>query len=415
MAEFLIQALPPGGAARPQTHRVQAADAQAAMAQLGLSPERVLHVQALPAAARAGGPPGTRHAVARPWPLRPAQAPARPLDARLFAQELAVLLDAGIALLEALETLGEKDPATAAALAGALAALREGQPLSQALARVPGGLDALFIPLVAASERSGTLAHTLRHHAAYLAWAEALRAKLVAASVYPLMLVAAGGAVVMFLLLYVLPRFAGVFEGLQGDLPAASVALLQLGQLAAAHPQASLALAAAVPAGAWLAVRQPAVRRALLALLWRLPGLGARLRTLALARLYRALGLLFGAGVPALEALQLARGVLPVALQPALAAATQQVAQGERLSQALQIQALATPVALRMLRVGEGSGALAPMLERAAAFHDEELARLTELLTRTINPLLMLVMGTLIGGIVVLMYLPIFTLVEQVG
>jgi len=92
----------------------------------------------------------------------------------------------------------------------------------------------------------------------------------------------------------------------------------------------------------------------------------------------------------------------------------QQVRSGLRLSASLQAQGLATPVARRMLRVGESSGEVPAMLQRAASFHDEEIARLSDLVTRLVNPLLMLVMGVVIGGIVVLMYLPIFTLMEQV-
>jgi general secretion pathway protein F len=106
--------------------------------------------------------------------------------------------------------------------------------------------------------------------------------------------------------------------------------------------------------------------------------------------------------------------VLAAPLRPALRAVAAAVEAGERLSDAMAAQGLATPVALRMLRVGESGGALPTMLDRAASFHDEEIARLTELVTRVVNPALMLVMGVVIGGIVVLMYLPIFTLVEQV-
>ncbi|MBC7940298.1 MAG: type II secretion system F family protein, partial [Chitinophagaceae bacterium] len=135
---------------------------------------------------------------------------------------------------------------------------------------------------------------------------------------------------------------------------------------------------------------------------------------LALARLYRCLALLLAAGVPVPAALRLAEGVLSAPLRPALRATLAQVSSGIRLSQAMQAEGLATPVALRMLRVGESSGEVAAMFERAAAFHDEEIARLGDLITRAVNPVLMLVMGVVIGGIVVLMYLPIFTLMEQV-
>jgi general secretion pathway protein F len=411
MPDYLARVLgPPGlpGAADAAlsgttTVRVSAPSADAVAAVLGLHPAQVLSVRALHGAAAAGLG-------------RTARAPA--LDLRLFSQELALLLQSGITLLESLQTLRERDQGRPGAAPGVLDtvidALQQGLPVSAALAQVPQVFDPLFIAMVAAGERTGQLASTLAHHADYLTWSGALASRLKAALVYPLMLLGAGGAVVMFLLLYVLPRFAGVFDGLGQELPAASRALIALGVAAAAHPVAALALAASGPALALLAWRWPRLRTAVAAWAWRWPALGPRLRTVALARLYRGLGLLLGAGVPVLPGLRLLDGVLAAPLRPALAAVAAAVGQGQRLSQALQQAGLATPVALRMVRVGERGGALAPMLERAARFHDDEIARLSELVTRTVNPVLMLVMGVVIGGIVVLMYLPIFTLMEQV-
>jgi general secretion pathway protein F len=149
--------------------------------------------------------------------------------------------------------------------------------------------------------------------------------------------------------------------------------------------------------------------------LWQLPLLGPRLRTLALARLYRSLGLLLAAGIPLTAALQLSAAVLPLALRTAVQRTRDDVLAGQALSQALQAQQLATPVALRMLRVGEGSGQTAALLQQAAAFHDEEAQQLADLVARTVNPLLMLLIGAVIGTVVVLMYLPIFSLMEQVA
>jgi general secretion pathway protein F len=133
-----------------------------------------------------------------------------------------------------------------------------------------------------------------------------------------------------------------------------------------------------------------------------------------LAQFYRTSSMLLGAGVPAVSALGTAREVIAERLRAPLDAAIESVGRGERLSVALQLAGLTTPVSLRMIRVGERSGGLGPMLRKAAEFYDEELSRLTELVTRLVNPLLMLIMGVVIGGIVVLMYLPIFQLVEQV-
>lgn len=395
MAIFQTRVLRAGAVS---TERVEAPDRAAVAAVLGVPPQHVLEARELGAE------------KARPW-RRNARFPLQ-----LFSQELAVLLDAGIALLEALHTLREKEgqPGVRAALDGVIAQIEQGQPLSAALRQQPQAFDELICAIVAANERTGQLSTALAQHARYLAWVDALRSRLVAALVYPLMLLGVGGAVILFLLLYVLPRFSGILEATSADLPWASRVLIEFGETAGAHPLLVIGGIAAVGFAVVALLRQPGVRLRVLAALWTLPGLGPRLRVLALARLYRSLAMLLASGVPALSALRIVVDVVASPWRAAVRAAAAQVEQGERLSAAFDAQDLATPVARRMLRVGERSGEVAAMLERAAAFHDEEAARLTELLSRLVNPALMLLMGVLIGGIIVLMYLPIFQLVEQV-
>lgn len=341
---------------------------------------------------------------------------ARSFPLRLFSQELSVLLGAGIPLLEAIVTLKEKEPAAgaAAALDEVARALRSGSAFSESLRAQPDCFDELFVAIVASAERTGQLREALRSHAAYLHWAEQLRARLVQAAVYPVLLVVASLAVMLFLLVVVVPRFAGILDGVAADVPAASRALLAAGQWSGAHPWLAVGAVlglAALPVLAW---RQRAWRAEAERLLWRLPLVGGRLRLLALARLFRTAGMLLAAGVAAVPALRICTGVVAQRLRPALAQATDAVARGERLSAAFESAGLATPVSRRMLRVGEQSGQLAAMLAEAAAFHDEELSRFTEIITRFLNPFLMLLMGGLIGTIVVLLYLPIFQIVESV-
>ncbi|MFG6443454.1 type II secretion system F family protein [Roseateles sp. LKC17W] len=381
------------------SERVEAPDRAAVAAVLGVPPQHVLEAREL-----------TPAASARLW-RRNTRFPLQ-----LFSQELAVLLDAGVTLLEALNTLREKEfqQGVRAALDGVIAQIEQGQPLSVALRQQSHAFDQLICAIVAASERTGQLSVALAQHARYLAWVDALRSRLVAALVYPLMLLGVGAAVVLFLLLYVLPRFAGILEHTSANLPWASRVLIEFGQTAGAHPGLVLGSIAALGFTVFSLLRQPSVRRRAHAALWTLPGLGSRLRILALARLYRSLAMLLASGVPALAALRIVVDVVAAPWRAAVQAAAEQIERGERLSAAFDAQDLATPVARRMLRVGERSGEVAAMLERAAAFHDEEAARLTELLSRLVNPALMLIMGVLIGGIIVLMYLPIFQLVEQV-
>jgi general secretion pathway protein F len=402
MPAFQVQLHEPPAA--PVWRRVEAPDEASLPAVLGVGAAQVLAVR-----------PETRATMVVPGGL-PRRRPR--VDARAFAQELAVLLSSGVPLLDAVETLAERNSAAAAPLARVQTALREGRTLSQAMAEAgePGApaFDEVLLALVAAAERDGQLAAVLQHHAAFLAWSGALRDKLVAAALYPALLLASGVAVIAFLVVFVLPRFAGVFEGLAVELPWGSRVLIAAGEAAAREPWLAALLAALLPVAIVAGLRLPAARRWWQQQLWRLPGLGPRLRTVALARLYRAVGLLGAAGVPLPRALLLAEPVLDAPLRPALARARAEVAAGARLSTALQGQGLLTPAALRMLRVGERSGEVPAMLTRAASFHDEEVSRLAEWVAKVVNPLLMLVMGVVVGGVVVLMYLPLFTLMEQV-
>lgn len=396
MPEFEVRWVDGSGVA---TRRVEAVDAQAVARALQVAPSKIIAVRPI-------DPPVPRRVGRR----------AERFPLRLFSKELAVLLGAGIPLLEAITTLREKEPSarTAAALSAIGTRLQAGEALSVALAAQPTVFDALFVAVIASAERTGQLREALAAHAQYLDWAETLRERLVSASVYPLILVVSGSVVVLFLLIYVVPRFAGLLDGVGGDMPAASRALLALGGWTGAHPTLSIAMAGGLLALPWFVWQQPAWRERAGAAMWSVPVFATRLRLLALARLYRTLSMLLGAGVPVVLALRTARGVIAPHLRLALDAATHAVERGERLSDVLEREGLGTPVSVRMVRVGERSGSVGPMLGQAAAFYDEELSRMTDLVTRLVNPLLMLLMGGVIGAVVVLMYLPIFQLMEQV-
>ena len=404
MATFEARVFRPGEANGVRTQRVDAPDRQSVAALLGVPPQHVLAVVEIAGA----------NAATQRTGLSLRRSPRFPLQ--LFSQELAVLLDSGIALLEALNTLREKEAnaSVRGALDAVVAEVEQGRPLSSAMQAQPQAFDELVCAIVAANERTGQLSVALAQHAKYLAWVDGLRQRLIAACIYPLMLLGVGGAVILFLLLFVLPRFAGILDGLHSDLPWGSRVLLQFGSTAGAHPLLVTGMLLGVIVLAVAGFRQPGLRLKLQSLAWTLPGLGPRLRVLALARLYRSLAMLLAAGVPVLAALRIVRDVVAVPWREAVSRAADQIERGERLSDAFETQNLATPVARRMVRVGERSGEVPAMLERAAAFHDEEAVRLTELLTRMINPALMLIMGVVIGGIIVLMYMPIFSLVDQV-
>ena len=345
----------------------------------------------------------------RAWSAINSRAPRFPLT--LFSQELLALLRAGLSLIEALEALAENESGPAKGVLGQLvAALYEGQTLSQALERMPSAFPDLYVALIRASERTGDLPEALSRYIAYRTQVDAVRKKIISASLYPVLLIILGGLVAAFLLVYVVPRFSLIYADLGEDLPLLSRWLMAWGQLLQVHGTAALGAAAVLIAGAAYGLSRPRFRQWLGQLIWRVPALGLQMRAYQLARFYRTLGMLLRGGIPLVKALEMATGLLPVALRERLARAAQSIREGWPLSRAVEAHGLATPVALRLIRVGEHSGELGDMLEEVARFHDEKLARWVEGFIKLFEPMLMAFIGVMIGTIVVLMYMPVFEL-----
>lgn len=334
----------------------------------------------------------------------------------LFTQELLALLQSGISLVEAIETLAEKDsrPDTRATLKSLLASLYEGKPFSAALQSVPATFPDLYIATVRASERTGDLPEALVRFVAYQTQLDVVRKKLVSASIYPAILIVFGGLVTLFLLGYVVPRFSHVYEDVGGDLPLVSRLLIQWGRIVEANGLliAMLFIGGVIFIGWWLT--RAATRGRILRALRTIPAMGERLRVYQLTRFYRTLGMLLSGGIPVVPALGMVSGLLDTELRVRLDGAQRAIREGKPMSIAMETNGLTTPVALRMLRVGERTGRMGEMLERIAVFYDEEMARWVDWFTKTFEPLLMALIGIIIGGIVVLMYLPIFELAGSI-
>lgn len=333
----------------------------------------------------------------------------------LFSQELLSLLNSGITIVEAVETLAEKEnrPAVRSVLQGIVTSLREGRAFSATLEDAPQAFPPLYVATVRASERTSGLDEALGRYIAYATQLETLRGRLVSAAIYPALLVAVSSLVILFLMGYVVPRFSHIYEDMGGDLPFLSRLLLQWGMVVEKYWPVLIGLLVAFALvmlnGGGLMVGQRLFR-----LMWRFPAVGERMRVFQLTRLYRTLGMLLLGGIPIVPALDMVSGLLSVALQARLTSATRSIREGNTISQAFEADGLTTAVALRMLRVGERAGNMGEMMERVAAFHDEEMARWAEWVTRLLGPVLMLLMGLVIGAVVVLMYLPIFQLADSI-
>ena len=329
-----------------------------------------------------------------------------------FSQELLALLEAGLNLGEAMATLHNKEtrPAAKATLAAIVLTLQQGQSFSDTLAGFPDIFPDIYIATVHAAERSGNLPEALARFVAYQLQFDAIRKKLISAAIYPCMLLVVGGLVTLFLLGYVVPKFSVVYESSGREIPWMSQMLLGFGQTLAAHPLLCAGALAAVVGAVVFGIANRAMRMALVLRLLRLPVLAGKAAEFRLARFYRALSLLLHAGIPLHKALAMVGPMLLPAQQEQLAQARRAVQEGMPFSTALEQAGMATPVAQSLLKVGENTGRLGDMLERSAKFHDEEFARWVDWASRLLEPLLMTIIGVVIGGVVVLMYMPIFEL-----
>ncbi|MBI2315588.1 MAG: type II secretion system F family protein, partial [Betaproteobacteria bacterium] len=330
--------------------------------------------------------------------------------------QLLSLLEAGLNLVEAIEALAENepDPEVQAVMRRILENLYAGRTCSDAMEMQPEHFPVFYVATLRASERSGGTAESLRRYIAYQTQIDAVKKKVTSAMIYPLLLVVVGALVTLFLLGYVVPKFSRIYEDRATDLPFLSRALMQWGALVAGHGgKLFAALALGIWAAIW-AVTRAATRQWIGHRLWAMPWLGERMRIYQLATLYRTLGMLLRGGTTIVGALALVPGLLSPVLRGRLSEAESHVREGQSISAAMLAAGLTTPVASRMLQVGERTGRMGEMMERVASFYDDEIARWLDVFTKVFEPVLMALIGVLVGGIVVLMYLPIFELAGSI-
>jgi general secretion pathway protein F len=295
-------------------------------------------------------------------------------------------------------------------LADVLSALRQGRNFSDVLASTPQHFPEVYVATVRAAERTGDLPRALSRYIAYQLQFDAIKKKLIAASIYPAMLLIVGGFVTLFLLGYVVPRFSAVYESSGRDMPWLSSALLGFGKLIYHHWSIALTALLAVVAALGFGITQPVGRTFLLNQVMRFPWMSRKADEFRLTRFYRAVSLLLASGIPLARAMGMVTGLLSLNQQRRLAESRLAVEQGQALSAALLVSGLASPVAESLIKVGERSGQMAEMLERTARFQDDDFTRSVDWFSRLLEPMLMTAIGLVIGTVVVLMYMPIFDL-----
>ena len=334
--------------------------------------------------------------------------------ASLLVEQLRDLLVAGLSLIEALDALrGSATASSQGAVDGLAVRLRSGQPLSVAIA-ASGSYPDMLVALVRTAELTSDLPRALTRYLDHERRAYELRHRIVSLAIYPLLVLAVGAGVFLFLAFYVMPRFAVIFQGMTGILPWSAQAMVWWSGLLAAHRLGVLATAAALVAAIIAVAMTPSARAWLLQRLLDFAPLRTRLRTYFLARWYRTTGTLLQGGIPLPEALGLSRAVLPAALQPGGAAVERAVRDGHSPAEAHRRGNMTTSVAEQLLRAGERTGDLGNVLTRIADFHEAQVTRQLERAMRTLEPLVMTLIGVGVGTVVVMMYLPIFELASAV-
>jgi general secretion pathway protein F len=340
---------------------------------------------------------------------------AQSIDELIFCSQLKSLVAAGLTLQESIDALQMSSSSKASSLLSKIIKenLAKGLPLSSCLAIASNsvlGLSPLLISMTKASEETSELAQALTRYATYAQQVDVVKQKIKSALIYPTFLLAVGGVVILFLLLFVVPRFAGIYDSVRVDLPLAARMLLTWGQWVKTHGLALLFSGGLfVTLILWL-VTQPAVKRKVIDYFLNLAKLKDIVTSIQLARFYRTLAMLLAGGVALKPALvQLASGA-----KSGLAKSIHQVLvaldEGKTLTASLETQGLFISVGKSLISAGEASGNLATMLTEAAVFIEEESFRKVDKWMRLLEPGLMTILGLIIGLIVVLMYMPIFEL-----
>ncbi|HEV2694719.1 MAG TPA: type II secretion system F family protein [Verrucomicrobiae bacterium] len=339
-------------------------------------------------------------------------------DLVVFTRQLATMIDAGIAIVQALQALGDQTPNKIMrdTIRDITTRVESGESFSEALARHPKAFNRLYVAMVSAGEKGGLLAEILGRLATYQENTERLRKKVKTALMYPTVVTVVAIVITVFLLVRVIPTFKDIYSGFGAALPGPTLFLMGISDIVR-HYLLLLILIAGGLIWAWLAYIK--TKKGLE--FWdrqrlKLPIFGAIAHKICLARFTRTLSSLVRSGVPILEVLQIvSQTVGNVVMEKAIKSAAQDIERGEGISAALAKHPIFPTMVVRMLSAGEQTGNIDTMLERVANFLDEEIDTTLSGLMSLLEPLLIVFLGVVIGGMVVCMFLPIFNLANIVN
>jgi type IV pilus assembly protein PilC len=340
-------------------------------------------------------------------------------DIAVFSRQLATMLSAGIPMVQAFEIVasGSDKPALQKLILDIKADIEGGTSLHEALAKQPLYFDDLFVNLVEAGEQAGALESLLDKIATYKEKSEAIKKKVKKALFYPAAVLIVAFIVTIILMIFVIPEFQQLFKGFGANLPAFTQFVINISELVQ-HDGIYLAvvLGAAVWTFLYFKKRSRKMREVLDRITLKIPIIGPIINKAAIARYARTLSTMFAAGVPLVEALESVAGATGnIVYEDAVMKMKDEVATGQRLQRAMEARGIFPNMVVQMIAVGEESGSLDSMSAKVATFYEAEVDNAVDSMSSLLEPLIMVVLGVIVGSLVVAMYLPIFHLGQVVG
>jgi type IV pilus assembly protein PilC len=339
-------------------------------------------------------------------------------DLSVFTRQFATMVNAGLPLVQCLDVLGRQleKPHFKTVVQKVMADVEGGSTLAEALEQHPKVFSDLFVNMIAAGEAGGILDVILSRLAIFLEKADALQRKVKGAMTYPIIVLTVAGGACIFMLMFVIPVFAKMFSDFGGTLPAPTRIVMNLSNFLRNY---WWALGAGATVGTIAFKRFRATEKGEFLtdkLALKIPVLGTVLLKSGVARFTRTLGTLIGSGVPILQGLEItSRTAGNKVMQRAIKQTSDSIRQGDTIASPLKESGVFPPMVVQMISIGEQTGALDEMLSKIADFYDDEVDSAVDALTAAIEPLMIVVMGTMVGGMLVAMYLPMFKMSSIVG
>ena len=339
-------------------------------------------------------------------------------DVSIFAQMFSVLMGAGVPLVRCLSILqGQtENGAFSKVILTIRSDVEGGSTLSAALAKHPRVFDTLFVNLVRAGEAGGILDGILKRLASYLESSEALKSKVKGALTYPVVILSIAGLVVLALIMFVLPQFKSIFESMNVELPFITQFLLQLSDMLVDWWFVIIPCIFVIPWAVMEFFRTEKGGKLYDTYILKMPAIGNMMRKMAVARFTRTLGTMITSGVPILQALEVTAATAGnVVIKEAVDSTRNSIREGESIAEPLKNSSVFPPMVVQMISVGEETGELDKMLMKIADFYEVEVDNAVKGLTSIIEPVVIVFMGLIIGGIVMAVFMPMLTLVNGAG